>query len=76
MAKNTKLGIDPNTKKIFSEGEVGVLLEDIDQKLGLLAEGQQTIQHQISSMAQGQEKLAKRMDRAEVRLDAVEVSRS
>ena len=32
--------LNPKTKKLFTETEVGILLEDIDHKLGAIAEGQ------------------------------------
>ncbi len=48
--------LEESTKRLFTGTEVGVLLEDIDKKLGILAEGQGS--------------LIKRINKIESKLDA------
>jgi len=64
--------LDSKTVKIFSENEVGTLLEDIDNKLELILEGQDGIKSDIRSTKNNYEQLDERIGRTEVRLDAVE----
>jgi len=64
--------LDPKTVKIFSENEVGTLLEDIDNKLELILEGQDGIKSDIRSTKNNYEQLEERVGRTEVRLDTVE----
>ena len=64
--------LDPKAVKIFSENEVGTLLEDIDNKLELILEGQDGIKSDIRSTKNNYEQLEERVGRTEVRLDTVE----
>ncbi|OGN08569.1 MAG: hypothetical protein A2750_02085 [Candidatus Yanofskybacteria bacterium RIFCSPHIGHO2_01_FULL_45_42] len=63
--------LDPKAVKIFSENEVGTLLEDIDNKLELILEGQDGIKSDIRSTKNNYEQLEERVGRTEVRLDTV-----
>lgn len=53
-------------KKIFSGTEVGVLIEDFDKKLDVVAEGVLTLDRKVDG-------LAERMDGLEDRLDKIDV---
>jgi len=64
--------LDPKVIKIFSENEVGTLLEDIDNKLELILEGQDGIREDVGTIKSGYKRLDERVGRTEIRLDAVE----
>lgn len=42
--------LDPKATKVFGEAEVGTLLENIDDKLGLIFEGQDVVKSDITSL--------------------------
>lgn len=56
--------LNPKTKKLFTETEVGVLLEDIDQKLGVIAEGQ-------TGLVGRMERFEGRITRLDVKVDTL-----
>ena len=64
MTDLKKSQLNPKVKKLFTETEVGALLEDIDQKMGSVAEGQ-TMLVGITN------KLVGRMDRLEDKVDVL-----
>lgn len=64
--------LDPETVKTFNETGVGTLLEDIDNKLDIILEGQNGIQKDIRTIKNGYKQLEERVDRTEVRLDVIE----
>jgi len=57
---------------VFSETEVGTLLENIDGKLDLILEGQNGICEDIRVVKSGYQSLDKRVAKTEARLDVVE----
>ena len=57
---------------MFSETEVGTLLENIDGKLDLILEGQNGICEDIRVVKSGYQSLDKRVAKTEARLDVVE----
>lgn len=64
--------LDPEAVKVFSETEVGTLLENIDGKLDLILEGQKGIRDDVRVVKGDYQNLDKRVTKTEVRLDAVE----
>ncbi|OGN03328.1 MAG: hypothetical protein A2655_00670 [Candidatus Yanofskybacteria bacterium RIFCSPHIGHO2_01_FULL_43_42] len=64
--------LDPEAVKVFSETEVGTLLENIDGKLDLILEGQNGICEDIRVVKSGYQSLDKRVAKTEARLDVVE----
>ncbi len=64
--------LDPKSVKVFSETEVGTLLEDIDSKIDLILEGQNFIQNDIKTIKNSHQNLNSRVDRTEIRLDVIE----
>ncbi len=64
--------LDPEAVKIFSETEVGTLLENIDDKLGLILENQTGIRDDIKTMKNGYKHLDDRVTKTEIRLDVIE----
>jgi len=74
MVKKTSQ-LSEDTKKIFSETEVGTLLEDIDDKLGTIIEGQEMMKRQLKVLAGDTENVKHRLDTVEVRVDAIDSRR-
>lgn len=64
--------LDPKVVKVFTETEVGALLENIDEKLELILEGQSGILADVKTLKTGHKKLSERVDRTEIRLDTIE----
>ena len=64
--------LDPTAAKVFSEGEVGMLIESIDGKLDLLLEGQQSIRDDLKGIKADHRRLGERVDHLEVRVDTIE----
>ena len=64
--------LDPKTVQVFSETEVGALVENIDEKLGLILENQQGMKADIKAITHNSKNLSNRIERAEVRLDVIE----
>lgn len=72
MVKGKKLQLKATTKRLFTGTEVGTLLEDIDQKLGIISESQQMTDQKLDRFISGQNNLTQRVDRTEIRLDILE----
>ncbi len=70
--KSKRGGLKPSTMKVFTETEVNVLLEDVNHNLQMLAEGQQSIQEKLGRIEGNQGAHARRLERAEIRLDVIE----
>lgn len=68
----SKSQLNPKVKRIFTETEVGALLEDVDQKLGTIIEGQQVIERKIDVLAKDHHYLDERVTRSEIRLGELE----
>ena len=64
--------LDPKATKVFSETEVGTLLENIDEKIDLILEGQKSMQGDIKAIKNNHQNLNSRVDRVEIRLDVIE----
>lgn len=64
--------LDPEAVKIFSETEVGTLLESIDDKIGLILESQNGIRDDVKTMKSGYKHLDDRVGKTEIRLDVIE----
>ena len=71
MSKKTNLQLKDSTKRLFTGSEVGVMLEDIDHKLGNIAEGYLMLNDKVDKLTDSHEKLSWKVDRMEVKLDAV-----
>lgn len=65
--------LDSEAVKTFSETEVGTLLENIDDKLDLILEGQNGISKDVGTIKGDYKRLDERIGRTEIRLDAIEV---
>lgn len=76
MVKAKKLQLKATTKRLFTGTEVGTLLEDIDQKLGIISESQQMTDQKLDRFISGQNNLTQRVDRTEIRLDILETKHS
>jgi len=72
MIRKVKSQLTPKVKKLFTGTEVGALLEDVDQKLGTIIEGQQTIERKLDTLSNNHYKLEHRVTRSEIRLDTIE----
>lgn len=72
MTKQKKSQLDPAVKRMFTGTEVGALLEDVDQKLVTIIEGQQTIDRKLDSISKDVHHLDKRVTQSEIRLDTIE----
>lgn len=64
--------LDPEAVKVFSETEVGTLIENIDSKLDLILEVQKGVRDDIKDIGRDYKKLSDRVDRTEIRLDVIE----
>ena len=64
--------LDSEAVKIFSETEVGTLLENIDDKLGLILESQNGMRDDIKTMKTDYKQLDNRVIKTEIRLDVIE----
>ena len=64
--------LDPNATKVFSENEVGTLLESLDSKIDLILESQEAMSADIKTIKAGFRELTTRVDRTEIRLDVIE----
>ena len=60
-------GLKASVTKVFTQTEVGALLEDINANLQALAEGQQAIGQKLDDVVHGQEADTRRIDRARSR---------
>ena len=65
-------GLKASVTKVFTETEVGALLEDINANLQALAEGQQVIGQKLDQVVRSHGTDTRRIDRLEVRVDTVE----
>lgn len=68
----TKSQLSARVKRLFTGTEVGALIEDVDQKLGTIIEGQQTIERKLDTLTRNHYRLDERVTRSEVRLDTLE----
>lgn len=64
--------LDPKAVKIFSETEVGTLLESIDDKLGLILESQSGICDNVKTLKSDYRHIDDRVSKTEIRLDVIE----
>ncbi|OGM99242.1 MAG: hypothetical protein A3C71_01200 [Candidatus Yanofskybacteria bacterium RIFCSPHIGHO2_02_FULL_43_15c] len=64
--------LDPEAVKIFSETEVGTLLESIDDKLGLILENQDGIRDDVKTLKNDYRHIDDRVSKTEIRLDVIE----
>lgn len=64
----TKSQLNPKVERLFTGAEVGALIEDVDQKLGTIIEGQQTIERKLDTLAGSHYRLDERVARSEIRL--------
>lgn len=64
--------LDKDAVKVFSETEVGTLLESIDSKLELILETQQSTRDDIKELRKDYKNLDGRVERTEIRLDTIE----
>lgn len=64
--------LDPEAVKAFSETEVGTLLENIDDKLGLILESQHGIRDDVKTLKSGFQHMDNRVSKTEIRLDVIE----
>ena len=64
--------LDPEAVKIFSETEVGTLLESIDDKLGLILENQDGIRDDVKVLKKDYQNIDDRVSKTEIRLDVIE----
>lgn len=64
--------LDPKAVKIFSETEVGTLLESIDDKLGLILESQSGIRDDVKTLKSDYRHIDDRVSKTEIRLDVIE----
>jgi len=64
--------LDPEAVKTFSESEVGTLLENIDDKLDLILEGQGGMKDDIKIIKNGYKRLDERVSKTEIQLDVIE----
>ena len=67
-----KIQLNPKVKKMFTGTEVGALLEDVDQKLGVIIEGQQAMDRKLNTLVKDNHHLDQRVTRSEIRLDTLE----
>ncbi len=72
MIRKVKSQLNLKVKKLFTGTEVGPLLEDVDQKLGTIIEGQQTIERKLDTLSNNHYQLEHRVTRSEIRLDTLE----
>lgn len=70
MAK-TKSQLNPKVKRLFTGTEVGALIEDVDQKLGTIIEGQRTIERKLDVLNRNHHQVEQRVTRTEIRLDTL-----
>ena len=68
----TKSQLNPKVKRLFTGTEIGALIEDVDQKLGTIIEGQQTIERKLDTLTRSHHHLDERVTRSEIRLDTLE----
>jgi uncharacterized coiled-coil protein SlyX len=68
-----KSQLNPKVKRLFTGTEVGALLEDVDQKLGMIVDGQNGLGERMDTLEVGMNGLEKRMTRLEVKVDTLEV---
>ncbi len=61
--------LDSEAIKVFSETEVGTLLENIDDKLGLILENQTGISEGVKTLKKNYKHLDDRVSKTEIRLD-------
>ena len=72
-SKKIKLNkLDPKVKKVFSESEVGVLIEHFDNTLQLVAEGQVGLERRMNSLDGKVDSLDNRMGNLENRMDSLD----
>jgi hypothetical protein len=64
--------LKPDSIKPFAATEVETLLEDIDNKLDLILEGQIAFRDNLSAVKGDTQRLYKRVERTELRLDAID----
>ena len=64
--------LDPEAVKVFSETEVGTLLENIDDKLGLILENQTGISEDVKTLKKNHKHMDDRVSKTEIRLDVIE----
>ena len=64
--------LDPKSIKVFSETEVGALVENIDSKLDLILETQNGIRNDVKDIGKDYKNLKERVDHTEIRLDVIE----
>ena len=64
--------LDPKSIKVFSETEVGALVENIDSKLDLILETQNGIRNDVKDILKDYKNLKERVDHTEIRLDVIE----
>lgn len=64
--------LDPEAVKTFSETEVGTLLENIDDKLGLILENQNGIRDDVKILKSDYRHIDDRVSKTEIRLDVIE----
>ena len=64
MIRKVKSQLTPKVKKLFTGTEVGALLEDVDQKLGTIIEGQQTIERKLDTLSNNHYQLEHRVTRS------------
>lgn len=72
MSNKPKSQLNPKVKRLFTGTEVGALIEDVDQKLGTIIEGQQTIERKLDTLTTNHYCLDERVTRSEIRLDTLE----
>lgn len=72
MSNKLKSQLNPKVKRLFTGTEVGALIEDVDQKLGTIIEGQQTIERKLDTLTANHYRLDERVTRSEIRLDTLE----
>ena len=64
--------LDPKSIKVFSETEVGALVENIDSKLDLILETQNGIRNDVKDIGKDYKNLKERVDHTEIRLDVID----
>ena len=72
MTNKPKSQLSPDVKRVFTGTEVGALLEDVDQKLVTIIEGQQSIDRKLDTLVKDSHHLDQRVTRSEIRLDTLE----
>jgi len=64
--------LDSDIVKTFSETEIGVILENIDEKLDLILESQSGMRSDIKEIKSNYKHIDDRIGKTEIRLDVVE----